>query len=277
MPEVRIVVPDQMEKALDALIRAGFAGNKAELVRGALIQYLSTLPTDLSKEYDLNTIFSPDGRILQIEYAIEATKRGRLAVGIRTNEGIVICKNIQPRYSFHTQKSYFREIKYITDRIAVSFAGLTKDIRLVLRKALNYVETIEKGKEIHIGHLVEELGFFVHSHTLKKDLRVLGGSLLIGGLDLNNIPRLFVIEPSGSEMDVKYFAMGLEGEKALEILENGYNESLSLKETIMIAMKATIQEKKDLENVLIDVIDIKSRKFEELALEEKKKLWDKLD
>ena len=47
-------------------------------------------------------------------------------------------------YSFHMQKSYFREIKYITDSIAVSFAGLTKDIRLVLRKALNYVETIEE-------------------------------------------------------------------------------------------------------------------------------------
>jgi len=58
MPEIRIIIPENMERALDSLIRAGIAGNKAEIVRSAISQYLSSVPTILSKDYDLQSVFA---------------------------------------------------------------------------------------------------------------------------------------------------------------------------------------------------------------------------
>ncbi len=67
MPEIRVIIPQNMDRALESLIRAGISGNKAEIVRSAISQYLSKVPTILSKDYDLESVFSPDGRILQVD------------------------------------------------------------------------------------------------------------------------------------------------------------------------------------------------------------------
>ncbi|MFX0095975.1 MAG: hypothetical protein ACFFBD_29825 [Candidatus Hodarchaeota archaeon] len=280
MPEIRVVVPEGMDRVLDSLVRSGFAGNKAELVRSAIIQLFSSLPTLISKDYDTQTLISPDGRILQLEYAIEAAKRGNLTTGVWYNEGIVLIKRLPvgdtSLIPLLMPKPYFRPTHYITDNIAIGFSGLTMDARLVLREALNYVEQHDK-EQINICHLAEELTFFVHSHTLKKDIRVLGACFIIGGLDTDNYPRLFGLEPAGSIFESKAFAIGNGHEEATKILVKGYTKSMNLEKAIILGMKAALQGKKDPENLLIDIIDTQSKKFRELTLEEKKNYFDKFE
>ena len=280
MPEIRVIIPETMELALDSLIRAGFAGNKAEIVRAAITQYLSTFPTILSKNYDLESVFSPDGRIHQIEYAIESSKRGLITVGLCSKEGIVLIKRLvsgeSPSTTLIKPRSYFRTIKYIADNIAISITGLSADARLVIKEAMKHAQSYDQGKKINIYNLVEDLSSFIHSYTLKKEVRVLGSSFIIGGLDPENVPKLFFLEPSGALFEFKAIAAGNGDEEANKTLQKEYSESISLEKTLLLGMKTALQGKKDPENLLIDMIDTQSKKFREITLDEKKVLHNKL-
>ena len=89
MAELRVVIPDEVDNYLDIVIKSGMFGNKAELARAAIVQYLNTIGP-ISKGYDTDNFFSPEGRIHQIEYARESVKRGAPIMAIVCKDGILM-------------------------------------------------------------------------------------------------------------------------------------------------------------------------------------------
>src|SRR3989304_8075318 len=89
MTEVRTAIPEEVDDYLDALVRKGIFANKAELVRAALVNYVNETGK-FFRGFDAENIFAPDGRLYQLEYAREASKRGGTAAGIVCEDGLLL-------------------------------------------------------------------------------------------------------------------------------------------------------------------------------------------
>lgn len=276
MPEVRIVIPEDLDRALDGLIKAGFAGNKAELSRTALTHFLSTIPTQLPKGYDLETAFSPDGRIFQVEYAMESMKRGAAMVGVCCSQGIAIAKET-PKEEFLVLPNQFYGIFNVTETIAMAFCGIQPDCLFVLEEAKKRSKMLEKEKgSMDVEMLAKELTLFMQPYAQRKDFRPLAAAMIIGGLDSKDKPRLFMINSAGASQEYKVCTEGVGGDETKGILKGGYREEMSLEKATILAIKATLRSKREPREVLVSTLSLKTKKIRELTHEEKRKLWNRI-
>jgi len=276
MPEVRIIIPEDLDRALDALIKAGFAGNKAELARTALTHFLSTIPTQLPKGYDVETAFSPDGRVFQLEYADETTQRGGTIVGVCSPEGIALAKELVKLDPLMKIPNPFIRIFKLHEQVGMMYAGLLNDGYLVVEEAVRQIRTLEEAKNLDVETLAKKLAIFMQAFGQRKDVRPLGASVILAGIDPENMPRLFLLEGCSGVYEYKACALGLGGEESKGILKGGYRDNLSLEEAIALAVKAALREEKKPENVLLATIDTKTKRFREIALREKEQMWKKI-
>lgn len=265
MPEVRVIIPEDLDRALDALIKAGFAGNKAELARAALTHFLSTIPTQLPKGYDLENAFSPDGRVFQLEYARESIKKSGTIVGVCCQEGIVLTKKLRSDDSLSVLPNPFVRIFNVHERIGLTYGGILTDAYIVVEEALKQAKTLEKEGLLDVETLAKRLTLFMQPYGQRKDMRPLAVALIIGGLDIQNNPRLFLLHSAGFTQELKACAIGIDEDKAKEMLKERYREDLSLKEAVDLATKATLIEEEKRDRILIATIDVKTKKFKEIT------------
>lgn len=160
MPEVRIIVPQELDRALNALVKAGFAGNKAELGRVALTHLLSSLPMQIPRGYDLENAFSPDGRVFQLEYAHESVKHGGTIVGVCCSGGVVLTKQIRMKQireknPFVIIPNPFLKIFEISERIGMVQCGILTDGFLVVDEALKQARSLVKEGMVDVETLAE--------------------------------------------------------------------------------------------------------------------------
>lgn len=277
MPEVRVVVSEEFDKYLDSAIKKGLFGSKAELLRAALISYTEKLPTRVPKGYDTTAVFSPDGRIFQIEYALESAARGSPIVGLKCPDGVILAKERIPRFAYVPEPLTIPlEIFKIDNHIGATFVGLGGDFNVIMDKAVREAETHAKetGKPIAVKELVKRLCLFIQSYTMRKDLRPLGCLLFIGGVAESEC-HLFGLDPSGSYREVLANAAGLKRDETLSILKEGYKPDMHFEDALGLTIKALLKEKtKKPEEIAIAVIEAKTKAFRKIALEEKKKAWN---
>jgi len=276
MPEVRVIIPEDLDRALDALIKSGFAGNKAELARTAITHFLSTIPTQLPKGYDLETAFSPDGRIFQLEYAMESMKRGGTIVGVCCDEGVVLAKELPKDDAFLVLPNPFVRTFKIGENIGIVYCGILTDGHFLVEEARKIVEALKKEEGMNIEVLVKKLALFMQPYAQRKDIRPFAAALIIGGLDLENKPRLFLLNSAGLAQEYKACHVGLGSDETKKILRAGYIPRLKLEDAVALAVRATLREAKKPENVLLAVIDAKTKRFREILLEEKEQMWKKI-
>lgn len=278
MPEVRVIIPNDLDRALEALVKAGFAGNKAELTRTAITHFLSTVPTQLQKGYDLETAFSPDGRVYQLEYAFESINRGHAIVGVSCHEGVVLAKELprKEREALIVLPNPFTQIFRISENIGVVYCGILSDGFLVVEEARKQTEMPKREGMTDIETLVKRLALFMQPYAQKKDVRPFAVALIIGGLDSKNKPRLFLLNSAGLAHEYKACNVGVGGDESKRILKEGYKPELGLEEATMLAIKAALREKKKPENVLVATIDARTGKFRNVTMEEMERMWDKI-
>jgi len=258
------------------LIKAGFAGNKAELARAAITHFLSTIPTQLPKGYDLETAFSPDGRIFQLEYAMESMKRGGTIVGVYCDEGVALAKELPKDDTFMVLPNPFVQTFKIGENIGIVYCGILTDGYFLVEEAQKIVEALKKEEAMNIEALVKRLALFMHPYAQRKDIRPLAAALIIGGLDSEKRPRLFLLNSAGLAQEYKACHVGLGSDETKEILKAGYKHKLKLEDAVALAARAALREPKRPENVLLAVIDTKTKRFREIALEEKERMWKKI-
>ncbi|MGQ4876675.1 MAG: archaeal proteasome endopeptidase complex subunit alpha, partial [Promethearchaeia archaeon] len=159
--------------------------------------------------YDMAiTQFSPEGRLFQVEYAIEAVRRGTTAIVCRNKESVVFA--VEKKSSELQEVIGSEKIFKIDDHIGVAIAGLTADARILVDRArvqaqINYLNYDEK---ISVKECTLNICEYLQLFTQNAGVRPFGVSLLIAGIDSDGKASLFLTDPSGAMFGYKAFAIG---------------------------------------------------------------------
>ncbi len=222
--------------------------------------------------YDRTTaMFSPDGRLFQVEYAMEAAKRGWTMVGVRVGEGVVIVAEKRRTHPL-IDLERLEKIYMVDEHIGAGFVGFGSDGRVLIDHArllaVQYKFTF--GERIGVEYLTKQLCDVMQIYTQHGGVRPFGVTLLIGGVDENG-PHLFVAEPSGQYISYKAHGLGQGGSQAVEVLQREYRDDMSLEEAILLGIKAVaagMEGKPTVETVEVGVVDVKTKRFRKLSKEE---------
>lgn len=182
------------------------------------------------------TTFSPSGKLVQIEYALQAVAAGAPSVGIKAKNGVVIAvekKHKSPLYDETT----INKIESVNDHIGMVYSGMGPDFRLLVRKArkiavqyyFNYHESIP------VSQLVQKVAAVMQEYTQSGGVRPFGVSLLIAGFDEDR-PYLYQCDPSGAYFAWKATAMGKNYINGKTFLEKRYNEDLEIEDAVHTAI-----------------------------------------
>lgn len=214
MAELRVILPDDVDRYIDSVIRSGMFGNKAELARAAIVHFLNTLGP-ISKGYDQETAFSPEGRIYQLEYARESVQRGRPVLGIICNDGAVLATENMVKGADALVVAN-PGIRKISENIMIGYSGLAVDAMMVM----DHLKPLDLKTEEKVLSAIREIYW---NQTLRRDTRPLGASLLV--VTCFTRPRLFEIEPGGMITECVAGVIGSGSESSNIKLANEYRKT----------------------------------------------------
>jgi proteasome alpha subunit len=183
------------------------------------------------------TIFSPEGRLYQVEYALELVKRGAPIVGVYSPEGVALVANETPESRLE-HPNYFRKIFEFDDHIGVAIAGLSSDARVLIDQGRVYCQSnrLLYDEPVDIESLVGILSDRMQVYTQHAGVRPFGVSMLIGGIDTIG-GKLLSTDPTGSYRGYKAKAIGRNADQANKLLDERYVEGLSLDEAVKLGIE----------------------------------------
>ncbi len=208
--------------------------------------------------YDRGTsLFSPDGRIYQVEYAREAVGRGAPSVGVRARDGVVLTAHTRTGSSLMESESV-EKLHKLDDHVGAASAGHVADARRLIDIARQEAQRnhLRYGEPIGVESLTKTLTDFVQESTQRGGIRPFGAALLIGGVD-DAGPHLYETDPSGTPNEWRAVAIG-NGRKDIQTyLEENYDDELTIDEAIDVALGALSESVEELEpaSITLAVVD----------------------
>ncbi|MCD2198616.1 archaeal proteasome endopeptidase complex subunit alpha [Halobacterium sp. KA-4] len=217
------------------------------------------------------TIFSPDGRLYQVEYAREAVKRGTASIGVRTEDGVVLVVDKRTRSPL-LEGSSVEKLHKVDDHVGAASAGHVADARKLVdfARQQSQVERVRYDEPIGVRTLTKEVTDHIQQYTQVGGARPFGVALLVAGIS-DGEPRLFETDPSGTSNEWKAVAIGSDRSVIQEYLEDEYETDLSLDEGVDLALRALNEGRDDelsAEGVGVATVDADSELFRELQTEE---------
>lgn len=202
------------------------------------------------------TMFSPDGRLLQVEYAKKTVRQGSLAIGIACTDGVLLVADKRIMDTLIVPESV-EKIWQIDSHIIASASGIISDARVLIDRAQLKAQQhrVTYDSDIDMISIVRDMCDLMQMTTQSGGLRPFGVSLLVAGVDAKT-PKLFETDPTGIYFQYKATAIG-EGELEVEeILKKEYRDDMTLEDGLKLALKAL---KKVLaQNFSIDRVDAMS-------------------
>jgi len=213
------------------------------------------------------TVFSPDGRLFQVEYAKEAVKRGATAIGICAKDGVALVA-FKSIHSKLVMQESLKKVFDIDSHIAVTASGLIADARRLVEVARVDAQRhrITYNEAPRVETISRSVCDLMQVYTQYGGIRPFGVSLLIAGVD--DEPHLFEAEPSGAMTAYKADSIGASKKEVDELLEKEYKDHLKIDEAVQIAVEAlkkTQEEKLAPENVEISICELKAKKMTTLS------------
>ncbi|KOX93833.1 archaeal proteasome endopeptidase complex subunit alpha [Haloarcula rubripromontorii] len=214
------------------------------------------------------TIFSPDGRLYQVEYAREAVKRGTASVGVRTEDGVVIAADRHARSPL-IERDSIEKIHEIDSHVGVASAGHVADARQLIDVARRQaqVNRLRYDEPASVESLTKEITDYIQQYTQTGGARPFGVALLVAGIEAGE-PRLFETDPSGTPYEWQAVAIGGSREDIQSFLEDEYAEGMDLEGGIELALRALASVNDDgLDATGVDIatIDVETEQFEKLS------------
>ncbi|MEI7961555.1 MAG: archaeal proteasome endopeptidase complex subunit alpha [archaeon] len=201
------------------------------------------------------TMFSPDGRLYQVEYASKIVEQGTTGVGLIFADGVVLAadKSIQSKLVIPES---IEKIFKIDDNIAVVSAGLVGDARRLVGIARRQAQDNKMvySENIQVETMAKEIAETKQAFTQYGGLRPFGVAFIIGGLDEKG-PKIFETEPSGALAEYKAVAIGRNKEKAMESFEKDFKEGLTMLEAVALCYKAIEKSMPEKEKISISRVE----------------------
>lgn len=215
------------------------------------------------------TVFSPDGRLFQVEYAREAVKRGTTACGITYDTGVLLAVDKNIASSLIVPQS-IEKIFQVDEHIGIATSGLVADARRLIEDARIRAQRnrIAYNEPISIATMTREICDTKQAYTQYGGARPFGAALLIAGVD--GKPQLFETDPSGAFTQYTATAIGMGKEDVEKIFEEHYGEGLERTSAIdlaLIGLNAVSEEELRKENIEMITIEIE-QKYKKVDKEE---------
>jgi len=221
-----------------------------------------------SKGYDMTpTMYSPDGRIYQVEYAIETVKRGTLAIGVASKEGVIMAVEEKPRTLQSTDVT--QKIFQVDYHIGVAAAGYIPDARVQVDNARFFSQgnRMTYDESVEVATVAKHLADQAHQFTQYGGVRPNGVSMIIAGVDQKG-ESIYVTDPSGTYVQFAAIAIGAGSEDVNAFLEKNYKEDLSLEDAAALAIAAinlNAEKKEVVNDIKMAKISTESKVFEKVS------------
>ncbi len=217
------------------------------------------------------TVFSPDGRLYQVEYAIETVRRGTIAVGVKTKDGVIIAVEEKPRKLQISEIA--QKIFQIDDHIGVAAAGYIPDARSQVDNARFFSQSnkLIYDEPVDVETVVKHLADQSQQFTQFAGVRPFGVALIVGGIDDDKKSQLFLSDPSGTYISYDAVAIGSGSEQVTEFLEKNYKSDISLEDASILATASiylSSEDKEGTQHIRIAQIKSDSKQFEIISEEQ---------
>jgi proteasome alpha subunit len=186
------------------------------------------------------TVFSPDGRLFQVEYAMELVNRGATIIGIQCTEGVVI--GSEENIEALEEAEYSWKIFKVDEHVGAAIVGLSSDARILIDQARIYAQSnkLTYDEPIDVEVVTKRICDIQQMYTQHAGVRPFGVSLIFSGVDKTG-NHVFGTHPSGTYRGYKATALGAGRETVLAILKDEYRENLSLEETTKFTVKCLVK------------------------------------
>ena len=213
------------------------------------------------------TVFSPDGRLYQVEYAIETVRRGTLAVGIKSKDGVVMAVEEKSRKLQNGGTS--QKIFQIDDHMGVVAAGYIPDARMQVDQARIAAQSSQLVYDeiASVESVARKIADMAQQFTQYAGVRPFGVSLIIAGTSKHG-PELFLTDPSGTYLPYDAIAIGSGSDQVTEYLEKNYNTDLSLEEACVLATESIYlisEDKSGFDHIKMATVNTNTKKMKLIA------------
>jgi proteasome alpha subunit len=186
------------------------------------------------------TVFSPDGRLFQVEYAMELVNRGATILGIQCHEGVVLGaeETVDPLEIAGSSWKIFK----LDSHIGAAIVGLSSDARVLIDQARVYAQSnkLTYDEPIDTEVVTKRVCDIKQLYTQHAGVRPFGVSMIFGGVDKTG-SHVFGTHPSGTYRGYKARAEGAGRETVIKILKAEYREKMGLEDIIKLAVKCLVK------------------------------------
>eukprot|EP01029_Cantina_marsupialis_P029700 TRINITY_DN782025_c0_g1_i1.p1 TRINITY_DN782025_c0_g1~~TRINITY_DN782025_c0_g1_i1.p1 ORF type:complete len:249 (-),score=103.28 TRINITY_DN782025_c0_g1_i1:200-946(-) len=208
------------------------------------------------------TVFSPDGHLHQVEYAMQAVQKGSSTIALVGKECVVLAVEKKAAQALQDTLRMEKIVKIDSDK-ALAFSGLNADARVLIDKARLECQrhALTMSDHPNVKQIARYIARTQQRYTQRGGVRPFGLSTLIGGFEIDGTPQLHATDPAGVHTAWRATAIGKNYKTLLEYLEKNYKDDMSDDETITMALKT-----------LCEVVDNPDQNIELMCLKHKQPL-----
>ncbi len=212
-------------------------------------------------------VFSPDGRLLQVEYARQAVKKGSTSAAVKT-DNVVVLGAVKTTSKLGVDDIH-KKLYEIDEHVGIASSGLLADARDLVEfsRVRAQINRITYGSPISISTLAKHIADRTHVVTQYAGVRPFGVGLLIGGVE-DTGSKLFETDPSGTLIEWKAQSIGRGSDKAKKVLETDYKDNLKEEDAVKLVIKAIKSGEKEINSSNVEVAVVKKSGFKRLSDQE---------
>ena len=223
-----------------------------------------------SRGYDMTpTMYSPDGRIYQMEYAFDTVKRGAIAIGLQAKDGVIVA--VEEKSRDLQVEDITQKIFQVDDHIGIAAAGYIPDARILVDSARFFSQSnkLTYDESVEIETVAKHLADQSHQFTQYSGVRPFGVALIIAGIDRKGT-RVFVTDPSGTYVPYSAVAIGGNSDEVTDFLEKNYKEEMSMDDAMSMAISAINlkSDEKGVKHIRMARIKSDTKQFEKVSNDE---------
>jgi proteasome alpha subunit len=235
------------------------------------------MPSDMQHQqmgYDrAATMFSPDGHLLQVEYAEKTIRLGSASIGMVCSDGVLIVADKKVKDPLMLKESASK-IYEIDSHIMASAAGILSDARMLVERAqlLAQQHRVTYDSPIDTESIIKEIANVKQAFTQYGGARPFGVSIMVAGI--NSKARLYTSDVTGNYFAFKATAIGENDERIKEMLRESYKDNMTCEHGIKLCLdilKKILGKAFSLDRIDVGIIRLKERKLEQVSSEGLKK------